>query len=158
MALLDSIVNASFRTESVGRVVVFQGDRRHRGYLVKSPADELKIRSFLKMFFCAHVSILVLGMLVASGWSHDLVNALGRPALHLPRTTAIFLGIYSVVVGIPYFLLWRSYKKAFVTFVSPEDEVLLSARPVRLPYLLIVAGLIILGLATLLAVAVSHKP
>jgi hypothetical protein len=158
MPLLDSIVNASFRTEPVGRVVVFSGDRRHRGYLVKSLADELKIRSFLKMFFCAHVSILVLGMLVASGWSHDLVYALGRPALHLPRTTAIFLGIYSVVVGLPYFLLWRSYKRAFANFVSPEDEVSLSPGPARRPYILVVAGLILLGLATLLAVAVSHKP
>jgi hypothetical protein len=158
MPLLDSIVNASFRTESVGRVVVFSGDRRHRGYLVKSPADEQKIRSFLKMFFCAHVSILVLGMLVASGWSHDLVYALGRPALHIARSMAIFLGIYSVVVGIPYFLLWRSYKRAFVNFVSPADEVLLSASPVRRPYILVAAALILLGLATLLAVAVSYKP
>ena len=54
MALLDSIVSANFRSENTGRVVVFPGDRRHRGYLVKSPAEELKIRSFLKMFYGAH--------------------------------------------------------------------------------------------------------
>jgi hypothetical protein len=155
VAFLDSIVNASFRTEAAGRVVVFSGVRRHRGYLVKSRADELKIRSFLKMFFLAHASILVLGLLLASGWSHDLAYALGPPAMHVARTTAIFLGIYSVVVGVPYFLLWRSYKTSLATFVSPEDEVLLSSGPTKRPYALLVVALFILGLATLLAVAVK---
>jgi hypothetical protein len=51
MALLDFIVDANFRSEAVGRVVVFPGDRRHRGYVVKSQAEELKIRSFLRMFY-----------------------------------------------------------------------------------------------------------
>jgi hypothetical protein len=40
------------------------------------------------------------------------------------RAMCISLGLYLLVAGVPYFLLWKSYKKAFVSFVSPEDEVL----------------------------------
>lgn len=66
MALLDSIVGASFRDEKAGRVVVFSGDRRTHGYVVRSASEELKIKSFLKMFYFAHFSILLLGYLLAS--------------------------------------------------------------------------------------------
>jgi hypothetical protein len=130
MGLLDSIVGKSFRDEKAGRVVVFTGDRRHRGYVVKSDSEELKIRSFLKMFYAAHFSILLLGMLVANAWSTFIIHLqeLGRPAAHLLRTEGIYLGIYSLAVGLPYFLLWRSYKKAFLSFVSVQDEVLVSDR------------------------------
>jgi hypothetical protein len=158
MALLDSIVNANFRSEKAGRVVVFPGDRHHRGYVIKSQAEELKIRSFLKMFYCAHVSVLVLGILVASCWSHDVVYALGRPALHVYRALAIFLGIYSVVVGAPYFLLWRTYKTAFLHFVSPEDEVVVSGKTAQRQYALVFVGLIALTLGILVFLAVRQKP
>jgi hypothetical protein len=30
-----------------------------------------------------------------------------------------------VVVGLPYFFLWRSYKKALPSFVSVQDEVVI---------------------------------
>ena len=49
MAFLDLMLDGCFRDDTVGRVVTFSGGRRNRGYLVKSQADELKIRSFLKM-------------------------------------------------------------------------------------------------------------
>jgi hypothetical protein len=51
MGLLDSIVGQCFRDEKAGRVVVFTGDRRNRGYLVKSTDQELKIKAFLKVSF-----------------------------------------------------------------------------------------------------------
>ncbi len=123
MGLLDSIVGQCFRDEKAGRVVVFTGDRRHRGYLVRSEAEELKIRSFLKMFFSAHLSIFVLGYFLASEWSRELSYALGRPAAHLFRTACISLGIYALVVGLPYFLFWRAYKKARLSFTAAQDEV-----------------------------------
>jgi hypothetical protein len=126
MALLDLIVNGYFRNEKAGRVVVFPRRYRYRGYLVKSAAEEQKIRSFLRMFYFAHFSILLLGYFLAYVLSMELCYALGRPAGHLIRTGAIFLGIYLFVVGVPYWLLWRSYKKEFVSFVSVEDEVVLS--------------------------------
>jgi hypothetical protein len=113
MSLLDSIVGQCFRDEKAGRVVVFTGDRRNRGYLVKSTAQELKIRAFLKMFFCGHLSIFLLGYFLAYESSMELVYALGRPAAHLFRSIFIFLGIY-FVVGLPYLLFWRSYKKASI--------------------------------------------
>ena len=130
MGFLDSIVARSFRNEKAGRVVVFSGDRRNRGYLVKSEAEELKIKSFLKMFYFAHLSILVLGMLMANAWSGFLttIQAFGRPAEHLVRIGSTFLVIYSLVVGLPYFLLWKSYKKSISSFVSAQDEVLVSGK------------------------------
>ena len=156
MGLLDSIVGKSFRDENAGRVVVFTGDRRNRGYVVKSESEELKIRSFLKMFYAAHFSILLLGMLVANAWSSFIIHLqeLGRPAAHMLRTEAIYLGIYFLVVGFPYFLLWRSYKKALLSFVSVQDEVLVSGRSAgRQPWIalavltvLVLAGLMVLFL------------
>jgi len=130
MGLLDSIVGRSFRDEEAGRVVVFSGDRRNRGYVVRSDAEELKIRSFLKMFYFAHLSILLLGGLLANAWSMFIVHLqeLGRPAAHLLRTEGIYLGISFLIVGLPYFSLWRSYKKAFLNFVSVQDEVLVSGK------------------------------
>jgi hypothetical protein len=130
MGLLDSIVGKSFRDEKGGRVVVFTGDRANRGYVVKSESEELKIRSFLKMFYAAHFSILLLGMLVANAWSSFIIHLqeLGRPAGHLLRTESIYVGMAFLFVGFPYFLLWRSYKKALLSFVSVQDEVLVSGR------------------------------
>src|SRR5260370_35687917 len=105
MALLDSIVSANFRSEAVGRVVVFPGDRRHRGYVVKSQAEELKIRSFLKMFYYAHTSIFLLGGLLASDWSADLRHVLERQSEHVLRSEGIFPGIYFFVVVVHYLLV-----------------------------------------------------
>jgi hypothetical protein len=128
MSLLDSLVGAQFRNENAGRVIVFAGDRRGRGYVVRSEAEERKIRSFLKMFYYAHFSIQFLGFLLASGWAHDIYTGLGRPAEHLYRAMGIAFGVYLLVTGVPYLLLWRSYKKAFVNFVLPEDEVLITVK------------------------------
>ena len=160
MAFLDSVVGASFRHEEAGRVVVFSGDRRTRGYIVRSEADELKIKSFLKMFYFAHFSILIMGYLLGFEWSRQIYRALGRPEAHMFRAVCITSGVYLLVAGVPYFLLWRSYKKAFLSFVSPEDEVLVSGRRAggQRIFVFIAAGLILLGLGVLLAFAVSRKP
>lgn len=125
MGFLDSIVSRSFRDESAGRVVVFSGDRRHRGFLVKSEADELKIKSFLKMYYFADFSVLLLGLLLGNSWSMFLtsIHAFQKPAEHLVRTFSISLGVYTLVMGLPYLLLWRAYKKSIFNFVSSQDEV-----------------------------------
>jgi hypothetical protein len=149
MGLLDLLIRPCFRDEKVGRVVTFPGDRRNRGYVVRSEAEELKIRAFLKMFFCAHASILLLGGLLASGWSTDLRHVLDRQSTRVFRTEGIFLGIYLLVVGVPYFLVWRSYKKAFVSFTSPQDEVLVSGKRPRQQQ---VVGMIVFAIAILLGV------
>ena len=152
MGLLDSVVSRSFRDEKAGRVVLFTGDRRHRGYVVKSESEESKIRSFLKMFYFAHFSILLQGMMLANAWSTFFANLheFGSPAAHILKTTGIYLMIYSVVVGLPYFLLWRSYKKALLGFVSVQDEVSVSGKsPGRQPWLAL-AGLTVLLLAGLM--------
>src|SRR4029077_4455575 len=154
MAFLDLIAGANFRNEAAGRVVVFSMGRRNRGYVIGSAPEEQKIRAFLKMFYCAHFSILLLGYFLASEWSRELSYALGRPAAHLFRTAGISLGIYSLVVGIPYFLLWRSYKKAFLSFISPQDEVLVG-KPARDPGL-IALSVCLLAVAILFLLAVVY--
>jgi hypothetical protein len=146
MGLIDYVMAAYFRDEKSGRVVVFPGDRRSRGYLIRSQAQESQIRSFLKMFFFAHILILILGNFLATEWSRELNHAVGRPVLHLYRAMGNAAVIYSIVVGIPYLLLWRSYKKARVSFTSAQDEVLVSGKPPgQQTRILIAAGLIAAG-------------
>jgi len=60
--------------------------------------------------------------------------------VHLPRTVGIFLAIYSLLVGAPYFLLWRSYKKARLSFVFAQDEALVSEMSAgRQPWIVLAA-------------------
>ena len=148
MGLLGLVVDSSFRDEKAGRVVVFPGDRRNRGY---------RVRSFLEMFWSAHLSISLLGSLLASGWSSELAHALGRPAGHLFRTSCVALGIYSVVLGFPYLFFWGSYKKARVGLVSAQDEVLVSGKHARRrTWIAAGVGLIALGILVLVAISVSR--
>jgi hypothetical protein len=143
MGVLDAIVSMAFRDEPAGRVVVFSGHRRKRGYVVRSEAEELKIKSFLKMFYFAHFYILILGMSLANAWSTFVIHMgrMGRPEGHLVRNMSIGVGVYCVVVGLPYVLLWRSYKKA-------QDEVVVSGQSKRQQRGKLV--LVILGLALLI--------
>jgi hypothetical protein len=158
MSFLDLIVDSSFRSEDAGRVVVFSGVARNRGYLVRSPADELRIRSFLKMFYFAHFAILYLGILLSSAWSIGLSHILGKAEDHFARSMAVFMGIYFLVAGLPYWLLWRSFKKSIFTFVSAQDEVVVSGtspsqRRWRLVALCIVAfAFLIMALGLLLLI------
>src|SRR6202051_5201676 len=123
MPFLYLIVDSNFRIEDAGLVVFFSGINRNRGYLVKSPADELRIKSFLKMFYFAHFAILWLGILLSSAWSSFFNHILRRPEDHFARSMAVFIGLYFLVAGLPYWLLWRSFKKSIFTFVSTQDEV-----------------------------------
>jgi hypothetical protein len=152
MVFLDSIIAKNFRNEKNGRVVVFPGDRRRRGYIVRSEAEEQKIKSFLKMFYFAHFSIFILGYFLASGWSMELIHTLGRPAQHLFRTMGISVGIFALVAGLPYFFLWRSYKKACFSFVSAQDEVLVSGKSQGTSVRILIADVLIaLGVLVLFA-------
>jgi hypothetical protein len=161
MGVLDSLAGRCFRDDKAGRVVVFPNDRRNRGFLVRSESEELKIASFIKMFFFAHLSIFILGYLLAYQWSMWLVFDLGRPAAHIVRSVCIFLGIYSLVVGVPYLVLWRIYKKALLSFVSAQDEVLVSGkRPSRrqpLAVWLLALGSLLLVAAGLVLVRQSSR-
>jgi len=154
MGLLDLIVGKSFRDGEAGRVAVFAGDRGTRGHVVKSGAEERKIRSFLKMFYFAQLSIQLLGLLLAYEWSKELSYALGRPGLHVFRSAAVFAVTYSVTVLLPSLLLWRTYRKELLAFVSAQDEVVLVGNPARRqPWIAIVGmGALMLGVLTLLVV------
>jgi hypothetical protein len=129
MGLIDAIVDRSFRDTQSGRIVVFSGDRRKRGYLVRSVGEEKKIRSFLKMFYFAHLYILVFGTMFSRGFASSFsYGSFERPAHHLLGSVAFFVGIYLLMVGVPYALLWRAYKRALTSFTAPADEVLLTGR------------------------------
>jgi hypothetical protein len=127
MTLLDVFVDANFRREQVGQVVVFPWGPRNRGYIVKSEREELRIKSFLRMFYFAQLSIQSLGLFLALEWSRDLSYALGRPSAFLFRVV-ITLSCYSLVVAIPYLLLWRSYRRSLPSFVCDQDQVPMTSR------------------------------
>ena len=156
MGLLDIIADRSFRDDPAGRVVVFGAGFRNRGYLVKSKAEELKIRSFLKMFGFAELSIQWLGTLLAIMWMDTFRQGSGRLADHIWRTIGIYLVTYALVAGLPLLLLWRSSKKEFLRFVSPEDEVLVTSKSSRngrvFPIVVLVAigALILMGVLFIL--------
>jgi hypothetical protein len=156
VGLIDALVDRSFRDTPAGRVVVFSGDVRRRGYLVRSLAEEQKLRSFLKMFYFAHVYVLVFGPVLSQVCASVLINAFfDRPANHLLGATCIFLAIYATVVGLPYFFLWRAYKRAFGSFAAPADEVSLTgirAAPGRQWILLAVVGFGLMILALIFLV------
>ncbi len=126
VGLIDAMVNRSFRDTQSGRVVVFSGDPRKRGYLV-SPVEERKIKSFLKMFYFAHLYVLVFGIVVSQSCASWFAYAsFDRPAQHLLGSVSSCVGIYLLVVGVPYALLWRAYKRGLVSFTAPADEVSLT--------------------------------
>jgi hypothetical protein len=131
MGLIDFIADRSFRDDQAGRVVIFGGNFRSRGYRVGTKAEELKIKSFIKMFAFAQLSIQLLGMYLAMEWSRELNEVLGRPAKHLVRSLFVYLGIYTVVVLLPLWLLWRSHKKERLNFVSAQDEVVVTSKAPR---------------------------
>lgn len=120
---------------------------------MRSDADERRIRSFLKVYFIGHCAILVLGYLLAYTWARALIYELGRPAQHLVRAGAILLGVYALTAGIPYFVLWRSYRNALPGFVSPADEVTVAPRKLSRQQLSTAVALAITGLAFILGIA-----
>ncbi|MGC2764822.1 MAG: hypothetical protein WB607_04880 [Candidatus Acidiferrum sp.] len=124
MGFLHARVDGAFRNEKEGRVVVFAGDRPHRGYVLGTATEEAKIRSFLKMYYFADCSVLLFGSSLAFAWSTFFANiqSLGKPEEHLLRTMCIYLGMSALLVGVPSWLLWRSYKKSFLSFVLPKMQ------------------------------------
>jgi hypothetical protein len=152
MGLLDIIADRSFRDDPAGRVVVFGGGFGKRGYLVKSKAEELKIRSFLKMFGFAELSIQWLGTVLAILWMDTFRHGSDRLADQMLRTICIYLGTYALVAGLPLLLLWRSSKKEFLRFVSPEDEVLVTSKPSRNGRVFPMVALVAIGALILVVV------
>jgi hypothetical protein len=155
MGLIDLMVDRSFRETGRGRVVVFSGDPRKRAYLVNSTVEEKKIRSFLQMFYFAHVSVMLFGIMLGQSWATGLAEQiLERPARHFLASLSISLAVYAIVLGIPYFFLWRAYRRALLCFGAVEDEVTLAetTAPRRQWVALAVAGfsLLILGAVLLL--------
>ena len=158
MGLVDALVDRSFRETKDGLVVVFSGDPRKRGYLVRSLTEESKTRAFLKMFYFAHLYLLLFGLLLAQAWASWMSGLLfERPAHHLLGTALTSVAIYCVVVALPYYFLWRAYRRALESFGAPADEVPLtglSAPPRRQWILLAFVGFAILVLAAILALTI----
>jgi hypothetical protein len=149
MGLLDAVVGRSFRDDKAGRLVAFPVDRRIRAYVVRSESEELKIRAFLKMYYCAEWSIQLVSLLVTLWWITELTYASENSARHLLRSGAVFLGIYALIVALPYWLLWRTYKKELLSFVSALDEAEVSGKSEGRQFWIALTGLIALVLAAL---------
>jgi hypothetical protein len=73
---------------------------------------------------------------------------------------SVAVGVYCLVVGVPYVLLWRSYKKALPSFVSSQDEVVisdLSKRQQQWKLVLVILGLALLVMGVGLVLLVRAK-
>ena len=153
MGFIDFIVNRSFRDEQQGRVVVFNGVTRGRGYLVRSASEEQRIRAFLKMYLFAELAIQTLGTLLVAAWLSSFLGASGRPSLERELTRGgFFLAAYALVVGLPFFFLWRAYRQAVLSFVSPGDAVALTPRPMDRAQRIALAAIIVLAAALALVI------
>jgi hypothetical protein len=159
MGLIDYAVERSFRNEKAGRVVVLSGVGKGRGYLIRSTSEEQRIRAFLRMYFFAQFSIQMLGTLLVCGWIGTLGGATDRPSLERELVRGgIFLAAYVLVVGLPFGFLWRSYKKAVVSFVSPQDEVAVARRPLDRTQWLALAALAVLMAVLAMAILLLVRP
>lgn len=153
MGFIDFIVNRSFRDEQEGRVVVFNGVTRGRGYLVRSASEEQRIRAFLKMYLFAELAIQTLGTLLVAAWLSSFLGASGRPTLERELTRGgFFLAAYALVVGLPFFFLWRAYRQAVLSFVSPADAVALTPRPMDRAQRIALGAIIVLAAAVALVI------
>jgi hypothetical protein len=153
MGFIDLIVNRSFRDEKEGRVVVFDGVGRGRGYLLRSTTDEQRIRAFLRMYVFAELVIQLLGTLLVAAWLSSVFGATGRPTLERELMRGgFFLVAYALVVGLPFYLMWRAYREAAPSFVSPGDAVPVSWQPLDRTRRIALTLLVLLVLAAVLAI------
>ena len=105
------------------------------------------------MFYFAHLFILVVGIPLSQVFaSWFAYGSYERPVHHLLGIVSISVAIYSLVVGVPYALLWREYKRALTCFIDPAEEVSLTGinAPRRQWILLAVVGFALLILAAIL--------
>jgi hypothetical protein len=149
MGLLDAIVGKFFRDEKAGKIVTFPVGGRYRAYVVRSESEELKIRAFLKMFYCAELSLQLVSLLLTIGWMTELGDASINSVAHFAKSGAVFLGIYSLTVAGPYWLLLRTYKKALLSFVSAEDEVVVSGKNAGRQFWVVIVGALVLVIGSI---------
>jgi hypothetical protein len=154
MGFFDRGIDSFFRDQAGERVVVLNVTGRSRGYRVASAAEEAKIKAFLRMYLFAQMSIQLLGLFATFGWVQDVRLAFGRAVRwsDLLAPAAEILIVYCVFVIVPLIFLWRAYRRGLVSFVAPDDEVPLSALPLRAAARLWLAAA--LGLTLLLGILI----
>jgi hypothetical protein len=161
MGFIDRAIDTSFRDHAGERVVVLNLKGRSRGYRVASTAEEARIRAFLKMFLFAQMSIQTLGLFATLGWLQGLRDAWGRAVRwsDLLAPAAEIVIAYCVFVIVPLIFLWRAYRRALPNFVALDDEIPLSALPLRgAARLWLAAALaLVLLLGILILLAVRHR-
>jgi hypothetical protein len=67
-------------------------------------------------------------LLVSIEWITGLTYASSSSVTRYVRSGAIFRGTYSLIVALPYFLLWKTYKKELFSFADLQDEVMPSGK------------------------------
>lgn len=164
--VMDSVVEQHFRKDGSGRSVFLLLVRRGQGYFVDSPADEGKIRAFVKMYRSAAMLLILVGTLgfYAWGWNpmfHAGGNPLKNRLTALIGSSLVFMVIY---VG-SALLLWGIYKRTVGTLTSSLSEVAPggvsqpssgSPRPRRVVLACLFAGLVLAASGVL--VATRYKP
>jgi hypothetical protein len=153
MSFIDILVNRSFRDDQQGRVVVFDGVGHGRGYRLRSTEDEVRIRAFLRMYVFAELAIQLLGTLLVAAWLSSVFGSTGRPTVERELLRGgFFLGAYTLVVGLPFLVMWRTYRQAVPSFVSPADAVAVSWQPMDRTQRIGLTVLVLLALVAVLAI------
>jgi hypothetical protein len=153
MSFLDVAVAPAFRDEQAGRVVVPVGLRRRRGYLVRSSADEHKIRAFLKLFVFAQMTIQTLGTVAAFGTANVGRQWNQAATVHdVIVMAASFVVAYALFAVLPLLLLFATYRQALASFFSAQDEVPVGPAPLGQARWLFIAA--VAGVTLLLALGI----
>ena len=158
--LMDYAVEVHFRIDRSGRLVFLPLISKRKGYFVDSKSDEEKIRAFLKMYRSA--STLLSWLVFPSIYFPGLIlSVYGVSPLRNKLTIYAWIAsVFIVFYAASAWMLWSVYKGVIPSLTSSLSEAgpdvmghlsEISQRPRRLRWLLVAAGLILLGMALLAA-------
>jgi uncharacterized membrane protein len=108
------------------------------------------------MFYCAEWSLQLVSLLVTIRWITELTYASGNSIAYHIKSGATFVVTYALIVALPYFSLRKTYKKALLSFVSAQDEVVASGKQLRPPRDLLALGIIV-AIAMLVGVFLATR-
>jgi hypothetical protein len=164
--MMDYVVEQHFRKHPSGRLVFLPLVRRGQGYFVDSPADEEKIRAFVKMYRSAATLLTVLGTMGIYAWGWNPIFHVGANPLRNRLVALAESSLANMLVFVAGAWLLRGlYKRTIPIFTSLLGEVgpdavgqlsRISQRPRRIALVCLFAGMVLAAFGIL--GATRYKP